>query len=51
MVVDRLGGGYVPVQVDPFQKFVNGTVLDEPESIVSPANMQNEGVVQDTANT
>lgn len=51
MAVDKLGGGYVPVQVDPFQKSVNGTVLDEPERIVSPANMQNEDVAHDTANT
>ena len=50
MVFEEVGG-YVPVQVDPFQKAVNGTVLVEPASIVSPPYMQNEGVVQDTANT
>ena len=49
--VDKLEGGNVPVQVDPFQKSVNGPSVDEPESCDWPANMQNEGVVHDTANT
>ena len=53
VVVDGLRGGrrVRPGPDRPIPESVNGTVLDEPARIESPANMQNEGVVQDTAYT